>query len=204
MSNQLFDKTISSISYSQNEILSDIKTLFLNGEQFQMDATFGYGGFYPDGNYPEFCYDTKKRKHKNKNLIICSALNLPNEKESIKSSIIDPPFVVTTHIDSEEYHMGEKYGSYSSITELRQTYYGIIGEQYRVLKKGGYLVIKCQDFIHGKKAYFFHNEVLDIAKLYGMIPVDLFILLSKNRFIGNIKTQKHARKFHSYFWVFRK
>ena len=40
----------------------------------------------------------------------------------------------------------------------------------------------------------------------GFYPEDIFILLAKSRIVADwqIKNQKHARKFHSYFIVFRK
>ena len=38
----------------------------------------------------------------------------------------------------------------------------------------------------------------------GFTAIDLFILIAKNRVIGKFDKQHHARKFHSYFWVFKK
>ena len=42
-------------------------------------------------------------------------------------------------------------------------------------------------------------EALDI----GFYPKDLFILLAKTR-LNDGRKQQHARKFHSYFWIFEK
>ena len=49
---------------------------------------------------------------------------------------------------------------------------------------------------------FIYNEAVNV----GFYPKDLFILLAKNRLIADwqMKNQKNARKFHSYFWVFQK
>ena len=46
------------------------------------------------------------------------------------------------------------------------------------------------------------NEAIKI----GFYPKDLFILLAKSRLVADwqVKNQKNARKFHSYFWVFEK
>lgn len=45
---------------------------------------------------------------------------------------------------------------------------------------------------------------MNMAVSAGLYPKDLFILLAKNRIIGyNHAKQKHARKFHSYYWVFK-
>jgi hypothetical protein len=40
----------------------------------------------------------------------------------------------------------------------------------------------------------------------GWYPKDLFILLAKNRLIANWQkaNQKHARRYHCYYWVFKK
>jgi hypothetical protein len=49
---------------------------------------------------------------------------------------------------------------------------------------------------------FIINEAIKI----GFYPKDLFILLAKNRIVADwqLKNQKNARKFHSYFIVFQK
>lgn len=38
---------------------------------------------------------------------------------------------------------------------------------------------------------------------YGFYPKDMFILLAKSR-LNDGRKQQHARKYHSYFWVFKK
>jgi hypothetical protein len=39
----------------------------------------------------------------------------------------------------------------------------------------------------------------------GFVPKDLFVLLANHRMTHpKHKTQKHARKYHSYFWVLQK
>lgn len=58
--------------------------------------------------------------------------------------------------------------------------------------------------MHGRTNYFIHHEVLELAKAHGFKAVDLFILVARNRFIGFVAQQQHARKFHSYFWVFKR
>ena len=82
-------------------------------------------------------------------------------------------------------------------------YFEAINEFYRVLRINGVLVFKCQDTIESGKQYITHVEVMNQAYNAGFYPKDLFILTAKNRII-NQKRQFHARKFHSYFWVFIK
>ena len=49
---------------------------------------------------------------------------------------------------------------------------------------------------------FVMNEAIKVS----FYPKDLFILLAKNRIVADwqVKNQKNARKYHSYFWVFEK
>jgi hypothetical protein len=86
-----------------------------------------------------------------------------------------------------------------------ETYTKELKEYYRVLQENGILIFKCQDTVSGGKNYFSHVWIMNKAYEIGFYPKDLFILISKHRIIsGKHKNQQHARKFHSYFWVFKK
>jgi hypothetical protein len=67
--------------------------------------------------------------------------------------------------------------------------------------------MKCQDTVTGGKQYFSHVMIMNMAMEIGFYPRDLFILFNKvrmNSFGTKWKKQEHARKYHSYFWVFEK
>lgn len=192
---------IKSISFDQNELLQNIIHLYIHGETFDVDASYGYGGFYNSIPRPALCYDVAPKRPE---AIIGDSRNLPLASSSIKSLMFDPPFVVTNHKDSDEYLMGQKYGGYRTITELREHYQTSLDEFARVLRPRGICVFKCQDFVHGRSNYFIHDEVLQMARASGFKAVDLFILFARNRFKGGQIQQNHARKFHCYFWVFRR
>ena len=66
-------------------------------------------------------------------------------------------------------------------------------------------MFKCQDGVLSGVNNFTHVAIYGMASQVGFKPVDLFILLAKHRMRDpSHKVQKHARKFHSYFWVFKK
>ncbi len=80
-----------------------------------------------------------------------------------------------------------------------------LSEFWRVLRSGGILVFKCQDSVESAKQYISHVAVMNMAVKQGFYPVDLFILVADNRIIGSTHhNQQHARKYHSYFWVFER
>ena len=118
--------------------------------------------------------------------------------------MFDPPFVLTDHKNSEHYLMQKRYSGFKLISELREMYNSSIVEFSRVLVKGGVLIVKCQDMTHGKKNYFIHHEILNMTAAANFMELDLFILLSNNRFTGRVIKQRTARKHHCYFMVFRK
>lgn len=192
---------IFSIGFGQDEVLLNIIDLHNAGNSFEVDATYGYGGFYNQIPRPEHRFDIAPKVP---GVTVADSRALPLKTASVGSLMFDPPFVVTNHVESEEYLMGQKYGGYRTITELREHYKSSLVEFFRVLKPYGLLVFKCQDFVHGRSNYWIHNEVLDMAKATGFNAVDLFILLARTRFNGAVKKQQHARKYHLYFWVFRR
>lgn len=74
-----------------------------------------------------------------------------------------------------------------------------------MLKKGGILAFKCQDVINGRTQGFSHCEIYSAAKAVGLYGLDLFVFVNENRMPPpNLKKQNHARKTHTYFWVFKK
>jgi hypothetical protein len=75
-----------------------------------------------------------------------------------------------------------------------------------VLVHGGWLVVKCQDKVSSGKQYFSHVYLHNMAVSLGLYPKDLLVYVKKNRISAAWQTanQQHARKFHSYFWIFEK
>lgn len=98
----------------------------------------------------------------------------------------------------------ERFGSVHRMADLWQWYEICLHEFYRVLKKGGIVVFKCQDVVSQRANFFSHCYVLNAANKNGFYAKDLFILTAKSRIRGTWKNQNHARKFHSYFWVLSK
>jgi len=189
---------IKSTSYSQDEILQSILTLYCP-KGFELDPTYSKGGFYRNIPEPRLKYDVSPQTPDTKQAD-CRALPLAND--SLSSIIFDPPFVAATTFKGI---MTNRFGSYPTVYELWSMYKQALKEFYRILQPHGILVFKCQDTVHGRKQYLSHVEVVNLATRLGFHPRDVFILLAKHRIIRhNMKVQHHARKFHSYFLIFEK
>ncbi|MBR1685443.1 MAG: hypothetical protein IJ708_09935 [Clostridia bacterium] len=199
---------VKSISYDQSKIIRNILRIHVPDGKIDCDPTFSTGAFYNGTGIdrPELRFDIHQQAE---GVIEADARHLPLEDESISCMMLDPPFLATTGkslATGEGNRINRRFGVYSDEKSLHQSYADMLREAYRVLKPEGILIFKCQDKVSSGKQYMSHVFVMDTAVETGFYPKDLFVLLAKNRLVADwqAKNQKHARKFHSYFWVFQK
>lgn len=201
---------IKSIGKNQHQIIRDIISLHVPSGSIDCDPTFSSGKFYLEKHgiqRPKYIFDIQPQFPYVEQ---ADCKNLPLCNESINSLMFDPPFIISSgpsmDSDNEKQNMTHRrFSSFKNPKELFDTYEGAIKESYRVLRDNGVLIFKCQDTVSGGKQYFTHSWIMNKAYEIGFYPKDLFILEGKSRLIsGKHANQKHARKFHSYFWVFTK
>ncbi|MBE5753228.1 MAG: hypothetical protein E7343_04085 [Clostridiales bacterium] len=188
---------IKSIGYDEQEIINNILVLYNKGNSIDFDPCYNVGGFYRNNvvQSPDWKSDINPLLPGVEKFDV---RELPF-KEKFKCIIFDPPFIVA----GDNSIMGERYGYFDSVTEMRSFWVDSLFSLQGALKRRGILIVKCQDFVIGRKNYIFLHEVISMARDSGFKILDLFILLSKTRAI-RIKTQQHARKYHSYFLVLKK
>jgi hypothetical protein len=200
-------KPIKSVYTSNYEAIKSIMFLY-NIERFDLDCTYSKGAFWKDLPEPTNKSDLYPY---NDTVVECSSENLSFEDGSMKSIMFDPPFVIAgkSYRDNKEGSsiIAKRFEGYESYNHLKNHYYNTLKELYRVCEKGGHVVFKCQDTVSGGKNHFSHVMVMNMAQELGFYPRDLFILTSNvriNSFGTKWTKQEHARKYHSYFWVFEK
>lgn len=200
---------IKSISYNQTEIINNILNLHVPNHIIDCDPTYSIGNFYKDTGIsePKYKYDILPQIEGVK---YGDSRNLPLTDESIMCMMFDPPFLATKgkslKNNKDNNKINKRFGVYPNEKLLHKFYIDSMNEAYRVLKKNGILIFKCQDKVSSGNQYMSHVFIANEAVKIGFYPKDLFILLSKNRLIADwqAKNQKNARKFHCYFWVFQK
>jgi hypothetical protein len=193
-----------SVYESQDDILSAIHRLHCPFG-YQVDATYGNGGFWEKHPRPKLCFD----------LVPVAPFvtkgdfrNLPLENGSVKSMVLDPPFL--SYIKPSKMGiMNGRFSGYWRYEELLDDYSAAISEAFRVLKQKGVLVFKCQDTVHNHALQLTHGRVWLLAEKQGFRLKDLFVLIAANRLPTRAashgrQTQRHARVFHCYFLVFQK
>jgi len=198
-------KIISTISFDEQEIIKDILYLHADGNQIELDPTFSIGNFYNKGiPIPKYIFD---KYPQSSNVVEASSEALPIDDNNINVIMFDPPFLIggSNPQESEDGSciIGKRFTVFKDLGALYDMYSLSIEEFYRILRKNGILIFKCQDTVLSAKNHFIHCWIMAEAKKTGFYPLDLFILMAQNR-ITDGRVQQHARKFHSYFWVFRK
>lgn len=183
---------------NQSQLILEVVNFYCNGV-LDLDPTYSKGNFYKGISIsPKHKFDLSPQFD---DVIKADFANLPIESKSINSIMFDPPFITEGGSNSI---IRKRFSSYNSIQDLIGSYTKALSEFYRILAKKGVLIFKCQDTTYWHKNYFIHCVVHNQAIQLGFKAQDLFILEAKNRITAPAKNQEHARKFHSYFWVFVK
>jgi len=213
-------QVVKSIQNSDRDVLVAIKQLYLNNENFDLDPCYSTGKFYEDLERPKIKMDKnaeyevpKCKKCDNgghelksveiiKNDILDGILLADN---SIKSIVFDPPFMFEIRNRENLNLMNQRFSMFhGGFAELEKMYKKALSEFHRILKKGGIVAFKCQDFTDSNTTLthcFVHNWAVEI----GFKIEDLFIMAFKGGRVWNSNlTQKHARKYHSYWLVLKK
>lgn len=198
-------KVISSIGYDETEIIHDILYLHNNGEMIECDPTYSIGNFYKGyAQKPKYKFDKFEQGN---GVVVAESHSLPVDSGSVKSIMFDPPFVIEGARSDEAQEgsciIGKRFTSFTSFEELKNMYSTSLKEFYRILAPGGILIFKCQDVVACSLNHFSHCWIMGEALKIGFYPKDLFILIAKNR-LNDGRKQQHARKYHSYFLVFKK
>jgi len=200
-------KVIPSVSSNEQELLKNILKLYVPSFQIDCDPTYSIGRFYKQGiPQPIHKFDIVPQKA---DVIQASAEHIPLPDKSCQTVMFDPPFItrgVSPFIESavNDNPHAVRFGYFNSFETLKTMYFDSMCDIYRILKKDGILIVKCQDTISGGKNQFSHCWTMFAALKIGFSPIDLFILINPFRILGKHTTQRHARKYHCYFWVFQK
>ena len=191
---------IKSVCYSDTEVLTNIRNLFLD-DWFDLDPTYSKGNFYKEIPQPKLKFDLNPQSE---DVTQADCTKLPLADSSISSIVFDPPFMFGTHGQTKNNIMNKRFTMFDIWPKLCIMYQDSIKEFYRILKKKGILAFKCQDYTDSKTTMT-HCLVYQWATAIGFYAKDIFILVATGGRIYNPKlVQRHARKFHSYWFIFQK
>lgn len=202
-------EVVKSIQNSDRDVLKAVLQLYkpiniLGDVGFDLDPCFSTGKFYEDIEYPITKYDKTPTEGYNQVLQNDILNGIPLGDKSVGSIVFDPPFMFGTHGQTKNNIMTKRFTMFDSWEELELMYKKSLQEFFRVLKKGGIVAFKCQDYTDSQTTLthcYVHNWALEV----GFKVEDLFIMAFKGGRVWNSNlTQKHARKYHSYWLILKK
>ena len=205
-------KHYKSVFENEQELLKAIINIHLGGNNIELDPMYFKGAFYKDGvERPDYCYDINKEVIWKEKIGVGKripelgdARNLNwHDDNSFNNMILDPLFLFGLHGKAKDYYTSTTMGIYKNFQELEKDYKALLKEAYRILKKKGILIFKCQDYTDSKTTMT-HSLVYNWALERGFYAKDLAILVKPNKIYNGNLTQRHLRKIHTYFWVFVK
>jgi DNA modification methylase len=135
---------------------------------------------------------------------------LPYDTESLDMLVFDPPYryverkTVAGHTH-EQYRLGTLHREdRPGIDGVLDLYRDGITEASRVVRFGGFLIVKCQDTAGDGKQTWIHDRVMGYCETVGFTPVDMAIVVTASPPPTRWKIQRSLKKAHSYFVVARK
>lgn len=205
------------------DIFPKILSLHVPEGAIVADVTFGKGVFWR--NVPNDLYELLPTDLN----IGVDCRDLPYSDTSIDCVVLDPPYMegllrelpehragAGTHVAFRKAYMGKASDNGNSNRDsgakqpkwhaaVLDLYVKAGLEAYRVLRKSGVLIVKCQDEVSANKQWLTHVEIINEYLPMGFYAKDLFVVMRPNKpAVSRLKTQVHARKNHSYFLVFIK
>lgn len=111
-----------SIFTNEQELLNAILILHNDSNDIELDPMFNKGSFYKNIiNVPKYRFDINAIEN-NYDCEYGDACNLPFEDNSIKSMILDPPFMYGIHGKTLENKCAKRYTMYKNKNALKSSY----------------------------------------------------------------------------------
>jgi hypothetical protein len=195
-------------------VFEKIMTLHVPEGSVVADVTYGGGVFWrniPPGRYELRATDIRTG-------VDCR--DLPYADGSIDCVVLDPPYMEGLYRESKAQLAGsgthrafrERYSCGSETRQGPRWHAGVLDlyaragrEAFRVLRRRGLLIVKCQDEVSANRQHLTHVEIVNAYEAMGFYAKDLFVVVRRNApAVSRIVRQRHARKNHSYFLVFGK
>ena len=202
------DPVVSIVNGNNSHLIAEASRLYIPVGSVVRDVTWGKGAFW---NAIDTTAITLRGSDIDSEIAVGDVIqadfrNLPDADASCDVVVLDPPYIHNPgkHMTDSRYNNAATTGGQSH-ADIRQMYRDGMAEALRVLRPGGRLLVKGKDEIESGKQCWSQTELLMDAVSLGLYGKDLFVMVPTSRTsMGRWTTQKHARKVHSFLWVFEK
>lgn len=185
------------------DLVYEVSQMYLKPHDKIADVTYGKGVFwnkiclddydlFPSDllTCPDSAYDFRK---------------LPYDDGSFDCVVFDPPYCHNPGrmlVNASYKNAETTKGMYHK--DIIQLYHDGMQEAHRILREEGFLWVKCKDEVESSYQRWSHIEIYDHAINLGYFAKDLFVMTQTGKPTIQHKKQYHARKNHSYLFVFKK
>jgi tRNA G10 N-methylase Trm11 len=193
------------------DLFPDIMRLYVPEGSKVLDMTYGRGVFWKNIDKTKYTL-TMNDLDPDRGVTSYDAADLPDEWEGYFDAVVyDPPYLYTGGFRTLKKSIDKGYKNkvraskgISGVARVHQMYAKAYIEAYRVIKKKGIFIVKCMDQVMSGRQTWMHSEMQRLAEILGFKSKDLFVMVANGTPTMRHKTQKHARRNHSYFLVFIK
>ncbi len=208
------DVTLSAHVGGNAEVFPQILRLHVPEGAIVADVTWGKGVFWQ--KVRQGIYDVRATDIS----MGVDCRELPYHDGEIDCVVLDPPYMEGFFRNYATQKAGG--GNYSAFREhyadghekpenakwhdaVTELYREAGSEAFRVLRRNGVLIVKCQDEVSANRQRLTHVEIINDYESLGFYAKDMFVVVRSNKpAVSRLKKQVHARKNHSYFLVFVK
>jgi hypothetical protein len=194
-------------------VVAEAARLYIPDGAIVADVTWGKGAFWAKTKRRKFTViGSDVDRHFGGAHVQADFRAMPYRDQSIDVVVLDPPYIAWAgnHITNSRYNNGKTTGKESGTPlyhdGIIQLYREGMTEAFRVLKPGGFCWVKGKDEVNSGRQHWAHRQIPDIAdRELGFYMRDLFIVLPPGQSpSARWTSQHHARKVHSYLWIFEK
>lgn len=179
------DDSLNTVSFSNEEAFSKILRLYAREGQKIADPTFGNGRFWKNVDRSKYTVLASDLK--------CEAIDfrkLPYNDESLDMEVLDPPYRYTP-LANKKHEDTPGHGKVDSVYNLQQA--NITNTESVI-----------QDTVQDGKNIWVHCRLIEEAERLGFACRDILVVCPPSVLKTRWKWQRHLRKAHSYFLIFRK
>lgn len=186
---------------SNEEAMAAIMKVYGRKGMTVADVTYGSGVFWKHINTSDYAFTPSDLK-------TCGTdfTDLPYSDEHMDIVVFDPPYRYTPKTNQPTHHT-DRYALHPSAnlhrpSDVLALYRAGIAECERVLKQGGFLIVKVMDTIEASEQYWMHIDIMQMGN--DLKCRDLVIVAPPSTVASRWKRQRHLKKTHSYFIIMRK
>ncbi|SRR6266498_377502 len=193
------------------DLVAAVTALYVADGATVADVTWGKGAFWRKTDTSRFRLLPSDLVLSETDVAAHDFRRLPYVDGSIDVVVLDPPYVHNPGTADKRHMTDGRYGNADTTAgmynaDILGLYREGMAEAYRVLRPdGGQLWVKCKDEVEAGVQRWSHIRLYQMALELGFCARDLFVIIPDSRTTSNRwKRQLHARKNHSFLWIFER